>query len=404
MAFDIVIVGGGLSGLALAAELAQAEFSKLRVLVLEQRKSYVRDRTWSYWKTPHNAAHRYSHLERQQWNQWCVRQGVRVHRQASPPVTKDGKDAKAACYCTLDADAFYLAAQRAISQSGHVELRLGTSVRQIMGGDTPSVETSEGEVIHAAWVFDARPPAQTTAHSLVQQFVGYEIKTGSDVFDPTTVELMHFQPGTAGLHFFYVLPYSPRNALVETTWISPASLKPDFGAELHQFIASFVGSAAYEVVYEEKGSLNLSLRPATPNKALHVAPLGRGAGTLRASTGYAFLETLAHAAQIAASLKSYASTGELNNWVPAELKRRALDEWMDTVFLTVLERDWGTSSWYFMQLFERLDADTMVAFLSGRASWWQRLLVAGALPALPFVAQALSIGFDRAPRFPGARR
>jgi len=70
----------------------------------------------------------------------------------------------------------------------------------------------------------------------------------------------------------------------------------------------------------------------------------------------------------------------------------------------VLERDWGTSSWYFMQLFERLDADTMVAFLSGRASWWQRLLVAGALPALPFVAQALSIGFDRAPRFPGARR
>ncbi|MBG6075874.1 lycopene cyclase family protein [Polaromonas sp. CG_9.11] len=401
MAFDIVIVGGGLSGLALAAELAQAEFSKLRVLVLEQRKSYVRDRTWSYWKTPHNAAHRYSHLERQQWSQWCVRQGVSTHQQASPTVTKDGEDGKATCYCTLDGDAFYSAAQSAIAKSGHVELRLGTSVRQIVGGDTPSVETSEGEVIQAAWVFDARPPIQTNENRLVQQFLGREITTNSDVFDPTMVELMHFQPSTAGLHFFYVLPYSPRNALIETTWISPASVKPDFDTELQQFIASFVGSAAYEVVYEEKGSLNLSLSHTTPNHALHVARLGRGAGTLRASTGYAFLETLAHSAQIAMSLKSHAGTGDLKNWIPAAFKRHAIDEWMDTVFLTVLERDWSRSSWYFMQLFERLDAETMVAFLSGKASWRQRLLVTRALPTLPFSAQALSLLFKRASKLSG---
>ena len=43
--WDIVIVGGGLSGLALAAELAGPEFSTLSVLVLEKRSAYVRDRT-----------------------------------------------------------------------------------------------------------------------------------------------------------------------------------------------------------------------------------------------------------------------------------------------------------------------------------------------------------------------
>lgn len=401
MAYDIVIVGGGLSGLALAAELAQAEFSMLRVLVLEQRKNYVRDRTWSYWKTPHSAAHRFSHLERQQWSQWCVRQGTSTHQQASPTVTNGGEDGKATRYCTLDGDAFYSAAQSVISKSGHVEMRLGTSVRQIVGGDTPSVETSEGEVIQAAWVFDARPPAQTNENRLVQQFLGQEITTNSDVFDPTMVELMHFQPSTDGLHFFYVLPYSPRNALIETTWISPASVKPDFDTELQQFIANCVGSAAYEVVYQEKGSLNLSLSHALPKNALRVAHLGRAAGTLRASTGYAFLETLAHAAQIATSLKSHASTGDLKNWVPAPFKREALDDWMDTVFMTVLERDWSLSSWYFMQLFERLDAETMVAFLSGNANWRQRLLVTRALPALPFSAQALSLLFKRASKLSG---
>ena len=154
------------------------------------------------------------------------------------------------------------------------------------------------------------------------------------------------------------------------------------------------------MVYQEKGSLNLNQTLA--KNALHIAPLGRAAGTLRASTGYAFLETLAHAAQTATSLKSHASTGDLKNWIPAPFKREALDEWMDTVFLTVLERDWSRSSWYFMQLFEKLDAETMVAFLSGNASWRQRLLVTRALPTLPFSAQALSLLFKHASKLSGA--
>lgn len=385
MVFDIVIVGGGLSGLALAAELALAEFSQLKVLVLEQRQTYVRNRTWSYWKTPKNPPHRYSHLERQRWTQWRVQQGARICQQASPTATGSGE---ATSYCTLDGDVFYSAALHAISQSSHVELRLGTSVRQIVGGDTPNVVTHDGEVIPAIWVFDARPPLHINANGLVQQFVGYEIQADHDAFDTSAVELMHFQPSTSGLHFFYVLPYSHRNALVETTWISPASFKPDFRAELQPFIAALVGSAAYEVVYEEKGSLSLS--DVTTPLALHVAPLGRGAGTLRASTGYAFLETLSHVEQIAASLKKYMGTGDLIDWPPPPFTRSAVDEWMDTVFLKVLACDWSMGSAYFMQLFERVDADTMVAFLSGRANWRQRLSVASALPTLPFAAQALS--------------
>ena len=152
--FDIVIVGGGLSGLALAAELAQPEFSQLKVLVLEQRQSYVRDRTWSYWKTPKNTPHRYSHLERQQWSKWRVRQGTHDARQTPRAIMNRGK---VASYGTLDADAFYSAALQAIAQSTNVELRLGTSARQIVSGGSPRVITAEGRVIAATWVFDARP-------------------------------------------------------------------------------------------------------------------------------------------------------------------------------------------------------------------------------------------------------
>ena len=400
MAFDIAIVGGGLSGLALAAEFAQAEFSKLRVVVLEQRQSYVRDRTWSYWKTPQDPTHRYSHLERQQWTQWQVRQGDCTHRHASPASTNRDRDTS---YCTLDGDAFYAAAQQAISQSGHVEVRMGTPVRQIVSGPTPKVITVSGEEVSAQWIFDARPAPQSSAKGLVQQFVGYEIQTDQDVFDTETVELMHFQPSAAGLHFFYVLPYGPRNALIETTWISPAALRPDFESELLHYIKTLIGSSKYDVLYTEKGSLGLCPSHAAANTALHIAPLGRNAGTLRASTGYAFLETLIHTRQIAKSLKRHMQIGELRNWLPPTFTRSALDATMDTVFLKVLARDWSESSGFFMQLFERVDADTLVAFLSGKADWRQRLSVAGALPVLPFAAQALSMCLDWVPRLKAPR-
>ena len=391
MDFDIVIVGGGLSGLALAAELARPEFSMLRVLVLEQRKSYVRDRTWSYWKASQQATHHYSHLERQHWRRWRVRKDRSTNQQAPQRVTKNSNNE---LYCSLDGDQFYFAAQGAISQSDHVKLRLGISIRRIIEGEWPSVETTDGETICATWIFDARPPQQNSESTLVQQFVGQEIITETDVFDASTVELMHFFPSIDGLHFFYILPYSARNALVETTWISPASFKPDFNAELKQFIASSLGTFAYEVVYEEKGILNLSFDQNKPNKRSRVVALGRAAGTLRASTGYAFLETLEHVEKIASSLNKHLVTDELKNWIPMTFKRRALDAWMDKVFLNVLERDWGTSSHFFMQLFQRLSADTMVAFLSGRASWRQRLLVSRALPSWPFASQALSTLID----------
>lgn len=388
MAFDIVIVGGGLSGLALAVELAQAAFLKLRVLVLEQRQTYVRDRTWSYWKTPQNVPHRYSHLERHHWAQWRVQQGTWCQHHASPTAAPGGQ---AASYCTLDADTFYAAALHALSQCTHVELRLGISVQQILSTDTPSVVTSAGEVIAATWVFDARPPLRTHAKGLVQQFLGYEIKTDSAAFDVATVGLMHFHPSPLGLHFYYVLPYSSCNALVETTWISPASHKPEFELELGQYIAKLVGSNAYEVVYQEKGALTLDSSPSAASvpTASHVAPLGRAAGTLRASTGYAFLETLTHAKLTAASLKKQMGSTDLIDWLPPAFTRPALDVWMDTVFLKVLARDWRKGSGYFMELFERVDADTLVAFLSGSANWRQRLTVANALPPLPFAGQAL---------------
>jgi lycopene beta-cyclase len=382
--WDIVIVGGGLSGLALAAELAAPDFAALSVLVLEKRPAYLRDRTWSYWAPTAGTQHRYSALERARWAQWAVS----LHGSTCWHTSQRH------AYATLDADAFYTAALQAIAAAPNVQLQLGAGVASIAAQGTSqgvSITTEQGDSVQARWAFDARPPQHVASGTLVQQFAGWEVRTEHDVFDTRTVQLMAFEPHAQGLHFWYVLPYSARSALMESTWISPASWQPDYNQELQQYAAQHLQGKPYSVVYQEQGVLSLhAVRSAPANQ---VVALGRGGGTLRPSTGYAFLDSLAHAKGLADSLREVLNNGAAQkgplSWQPQAFARPAADHWMDAVFLYALSQDWLRAPQYFMQMFERVDSDTVVAFMSGRASVAQRIAIMRALPVLPFASAAL---------------
>lgn len=373
--WDVVIVGGGLGGLSLAVELAGETFSGISVLVLERRQRYVRDRTWSYWTSQ---AHRYSHLERRQWKQWSVSSGGLEHHLASHHCS----------YGSLDADAFYRAALTMINASSNVVLQMETTADSIVvGGENDSIVTLQtGERLRARFVFDARPPPQLQRHELVQQFAGWEVRTAHDVFNADEVQLMAFEPDTNGIHFFYVLPYSARCALVESTWISPASWKPDFDTELRQYLAKICRQSPYEVGYREHGALGLQRTSVQDNAPVG---LGRGGGALRPSTGYAFIDTITHAGQIAKSLSGALLAGSSDTWSPLVFGRSAVDSWMDDIFLDVLAQNWHQAPKYFMQLFGSVDVDDTVAFLTGHATSLQRFRIMRALPVAPFARSAL---------------
>src|SRR5690606_32000410 len=125
-------------------------------------------------------------------------------------------------YEHIPADRFYALARAILGEFPEVELRLGCEVRAIHErGEHVEVSTSEG-TIHAPLAFDSRPlpPASPSADEvdLLQHFVGWEVEAEGPVFDPETPVLMDFAVEQArGIHFMYVLPFSPTRALVETT-------------------------------------------------------------------------------------------------------------------------------------------------------------------------------------------
>ena len=376
--WDIVILGGGLGGLSLAVELSSTEFSGISVLVVEKREGYVRDRTWSYWT---DRPHRYSHLERHQWSQWCVSSGGVKHRLGSTDWR----------YASLDADAFYQAALDIIGASSNVVLHTGRTVENVemVERHHANVTLHTGERVRTRRVLDARPRPLTEENGLVQQFVGWEVQAAHDIFNTESVELMAFEPDANGVHFFYVLPYSARCALVESTWICPAHWHPDFDSELRHYMTTIGGSAGYTVSYREHGVL--ALQEENQKMPLAAAPvgLGRGGGALRAATGYAFIDTVTHARNVANSLRDALRDGTQETWLPVAFRRSAVDQWMDDVFLHVLAQNWPRAPDYFMQLFGSVHPDDAVAFLTGRATWVQRLRIMRSLPVAPFARSAL---------------
>lgn len=371
--WDVVIVGGGLGGLSLAVELAQPEYAHLRVLILEKRSHYKRDRTWSYWQT---STHRYSGLERKRWNSWRLSfNGCRAQH-----------DSKYA-YCTMDADMFYNYALAQIAQAPHIELRMNVAVTSMVSKPRPTVLLDDGTELTAEWVMDGRPNPPPLADALCQHFEGWEIQTDADCFDDTAVELMNFQPATQGLHFLYVLPYGPRQALIESTWMSAFTHQPDYGVELRDYLLSRYGVTDYKCVYKERGCLDLQARirrPEVLDGSNRLVALGKAAGTLRSSTGFAFLETIAEAQRIAQCFQGM----PLADVRVLPYRRDRLDALMDKIFCDGIKADWPHAPEFFMAMFKGLSPEVWVSFLTGRPSLLQRLQVSLQLPKLHFLRAA----------------
>lgn len=385
--WDVVIAGAGLAGLSLAAELSAPQFAHLRVLLIEPRAQYVRDRTWSYWDAPdglHSALpERWQGLAQTKWPRWSVSVG-------DQQVISQGEVA----YASVRADAFYEAALGAIAKAPHIQWRQRDALDQVEASATSAtLITQEGTRLQATRLFDSRPPAPVAADDWVQHFTGWEVQTTEPCFEPECVQLMAFERKPNGLHFIYCLPYSSTLALVESTWISRSVQQAgvDADAELKNALRKRWACTQYDITFRERGALPLMpVMPDIADAQPSVVRIGRAGGMLRAATGYAFCSTLRQTSDLAASLSAHFARGRaLVDWQAPANPSSAMDQWMDSVLFRVLEKDWQAAPGYFLSLFAQVPERQLIAFLQGNATWKDRVAVMRALPPWPFMQSAL---------------
>lgn len=369
---DAVIVGAGCAGLSLATHLLDAGWRGRRLVLLDPRERYDRDRTFCFFQTePQRFAPAATHT----WSRFRVAahgRSVECRADATP-------------YAHLPSDAFYALTRQVIEASDRTKLSLGTHVDRIRDtGDGVEVETSHG-TLRARVAFDSRPePPRESATDeirLLQHFLGWEVRTEAPAFDPAVATLMDFVDG-GDVHFVYVLPFDAHHALVEDTWFS-SSVHPRAIYEhcLREYLALALDDAPYEIVRVETGCIPMTTDPAVTRPSRHVYRIGLSGGVAKPSTGYAFQFIQRHAAELARRLVAE----ELPEAPEVRSSRTAA---LDRIFLSFLRSHPERAPEIFFRLFDRVPTDVLIRFLSERSSLSDELRVMASLPALDFTREA----------------
>ena len=126
---------------------------------------------------------------------------------------------------------------------------------------------------------------QEYSGGLWQHFQGYEIEAERDIFDDKVLTLMDFNCDQKdGVHFFYVLPFSPKTALIETTWISRMNdaRELNYSDQIHNYIKDVLKIGEYKINYSEIGKIPMFNTKIT--KGDNVIQIGTAGGMTRLST------------------------------------------------------------------------------------------------------------------------
>jgi lycopene beta-cyclase len=347
--FDYIIIGGGCSGLSLAYELEIYDKLKDKTLaIIEPRKEYIRDKTWSFWKM---FEHNFDDCIKKSWNNFSIN---------SPNETKY-IECKTTPYQTIDSGLFY---QKIIT-------KLKKNKNIYFFKDINEVDQKN------SIIFNSVPEIKNSDNELWQHFCGVEIETKNDFFDDEIFNLMDFACDQRNrVHFFYTLPFTKKKALVETTWISELnnnSLK-DYEDQIDNYLSNHLNLRECKINFKEIGAIPL-FRQKNPIKKNYIN-IGSMGGMTRLSTGYTFLNIQEQSKYIRENIE-HIKKARL-------FKINKKYDLLDKIFLKVLKNNSSRMGNIFYKMFE-CQPNIVIKFLSNKSNFKDDLAIISKIPKWLFI-------------------
>jgi lycopene beta-cyclase len=374
---DLAVVGAGGAGLSVLTQLDRLVTASVTaaggtgavpsVALIDPVHRRSNDRTWCFWDDGHNDVEPAVHRA---WSKVALVDTVGRSRVL---------DLGSMRYVMVRSQDFYALADDAAARIGAV--RIPAPADQVQDG----LILAGGLRVRARWVFDSRPaPPRLRANtSLLQHFRGWTVRFARDMFDPDLPVLMDFsvpQPDR-GVAFGYMLPSSPRRALVEYTEFSRQRLTDaGYDAALHAYLHRRFGAAPNDYVIDHIEDGVIPMTDAVHERRVDARTfrLGTAGGATRGSTGYTFAAMQRQARAVASAVLA----GD-QPIPPLAYPRR--HRWMDAVMLRALDRGLIGGPELFVSLFQGNPTDRVLRFLDGRSTRREELALMMTAPTRPMV-------------------
>ena len=376
-AYDYIIAGSGLGGLSLLHRILLNEnLNKKRILVLDKSLKEQNDRTWCYWESEASV------FEPIVIKSWDTLQFV------SPSIDKTFQ-LKDYCYKMIRGVDFYRHILDHAASFPNVTFVQEKIEELTDAGERAFVKTSNNTYT-ASYIFNSTGlfnPDMSEKDTLLQHFMGWNIKAEHPVFDPSRATLMDFRPAQQhGTTFMYVLPLTETQALVEYTLFTSGVLeKQEYVTELKAYISKQLHIDDYEIEHEEFGIIPMSLAkfPKHVGVQKRIINLGTSGGYTKASTGYTFQFVQRHVKAIIGRLSR-------NQTPVVSLSfRDKMFDWYDRTFLDVLLTGKMTGEEIFTSLFRKSDPELILSFLDNKSGFWEEFIIRNSVPQIPFMTSGL---------------
>jgi lycopene beta-cyclase len=366
--YDYIITGAGCSGLSLLMHMLQhPELKSKSILIVDKAPKDQNDRTWCFWEKETGL---FESIVHHRWGKLnFYSSSVDKQMNINPYEYKMIRGINFYRYCFAE-----------ISKYSNIDVAFGEV--QSIGNDGAKAfiqfnnQTITSDVLFNSILFNKLEP-QKGKFFLLQHFKGLVIKTPKPTFDPSTATLMDFRTSQQhGATFFYVMPTSPTEALVEYTLFTPALLnQEEYDAALKQYILKQLHISNYEVLHEEFGIIPMTNNMFEQQQG-NIINIGTAGGQVKASSGYAFKFIQKQSKKIAASL----AKGE-----KVQLTSSKKFNYYDSVFLNVLFNNPQKGAEIFSKIFANNSPETIFRFLDNESSLLGDLKIITPLTSTAFI-------------------
>ncbi len=355
--FDVIIIGAGVSGLILAYEISIK--TRKSIAILEKEKKENSSKNLCFWNTPHNI------LTTKADNKW---KKVSVIIGGEKKILEDDKISYLRIKSTKLRSLFLKKLKiRGVKIFNEKVLSLDFKNKEKIS------VISNKSIYSSSLLFDSRLEKSTHyKNKLLQHFYGVEVNFKKKIMNVDEVILMDIQKKKNTFNFMYILPYTSKKALIESTYFSvKLHSKNTYMQDIKNYLSENFKGLEYNLKYSESGVI--PMYKFNQSNLKNYARIGTAGNWVKQSTGYSLQNSFMYSKQLVDCI--------LQKKKPI-IKVNPIYDFLDQIYCNFLKNNPNDSRQFFEMFFLKNKLSTIVSFLTNTVNYWDILKIIISLPKI----------------------